>query len=180
MVTFRRNAEIRGNRSRDLRGRRRAICQVHFDLQACERSCCTKTVDDVRRELCPRYQYKRLRFRRSATVLELWKVVLDSMRRVYVSSAARQPAAAEPILRNALASAYAPPFRIPAWQVGEAESALGWCLHALGDTREAQRLLQLSQNKLLSDPRPIYRKRATTRFFKNAGNAHAALDHFPY
>jgi tetratricopeptide (TPR) repeat protein len=74
-----------------------------------------------------------------------------------------KPAAAEPILRNALASAYAPPFRIPAWQVGEAENALGRCLHALGDTREAQRLLQLSQNKLAFDPRPIYRKQATAR-----------------
>jgi tetratricopeptide (TPR) repeat protein len=73
-----------------------------------------------------------------------------------------KPAAAEPILRDALASAYAPPFRIPAWQVGEAESALGWCLHALGNTRDAQRLLQLSQNKLVSDPRPIYRKQAST------------------
>ena len=73
-----------------------------------------------------------------------------------------KPAAAEPILRNALASAYAPPFHIPAWQVGEAESALGWCLRALGDTREAQRLLQLSLNKLASDPRPIYRKQAST------------------
>jgi tetratricopeptide (TPR) repeat protein len=74
-----------------------------------------------------------------------------------------KPAAAEPILRHALASAYAPPFRIPAWQVGEAESALGWCLHALGDAREAQRLLQLSQNKLVSDPWPTYRKQANTR-----------------
>ncbi|MBV9301453.1 MAG: serine/threonine protein kinase [Acidobacteriaceae bacterium] len=73
-----------------------------------------------------------------------------------------KPDAAEPILRNALASAYAPPFRIPAWQVGETESALGWCLHALGDRREAQRLLQLSQNKLVSDPRPIYSKQART------------------
>ncbi|MBV9265764.1 MAG: tetratricopeptide repeat protein [Acidobacteriaceae bacterium] len=76
-------------------------------------------------------------------------------------TAAGKPAAAEPILRHALASAYAPPFRIPAWQVGEAESAFGWCLHALGQTREAQRLLQLSQNKLVSDPRPIYRKQAS-------------------
>jgi eukaryotic-like serine/threonine-protein kinase len=71
-------------------------------------------------------------------------------------------AAAEPILRQALASAYAPPFRIPAWQVGEAESALGWCLSVLGHQQEAQRLLQQSQNKLVSDPRPIYRKQAST------------------
>jgi hypothetical protein len=48
--------------------------------------------------------------------------------------------------------------RIPAWQVGEAEGALGWRLSVLGHRQEAQRLLQQSQNKLVPDPRPIYRK----------------------
>jgi tetratricopeptide (TPR) repeat protein len=71
--------------------------------------------------------------------------------------------AAEPILREALASAYAPPFRIPLWQVGEAESALGWCLAALGRKQEAQRLLEQSQKKLLADPTPILRKQAAVR-----------------
>src|SRR5262249_539408 len=75
-------------------------------------------------------------------------------------TAERKAAEAEPILRAALASAYHPPFQIPVWQVGEAESALGWCMVALGRVEEAQRLLQQSQRKLLTDPRPIFRKQA--------------------
>jgi len=71
-------------------------------------------------------------------------------------------AVAEPILREALASAYAPPFRIPAWQIGEAESALGWCLAALGRTEEARALVWRSRGKLATDPRPIFRKLAAT------------------
>lgn len=67
---------------------------------------------------------------------------------------------AEPILREALVSAYSPPFRIPSWQVGEAEGALGWCLAALGRAQDGQRLLQQSQKKLLADPRPIFRRQA--------------------
>jgi hypothetical protein len=69
-------------------------------------------------------------------------------------------AEAEPLLKEALASAYSPPFRIPAWQVGEAESALGWCLAANGRTQEAARLLAQSRQKLLNDPRPIFRRQA--------------------
>jgi tetratricopeptide (TPR) repeat protein len=69
-------------------------------------------------------------------------------------------AEAEPILREALASAYGPPFRIPAWQVGEAESALGWCLGVLGRAQEATKFLEQSQRKLLNDPRPIFRRQA--------------------
>jgi serine/threonine-protein kinase len=70
---------------------------------------------------------------------------------------------AEPILREALASAYSPPFPIPAWQVGEAESAQGWCLAALGRRQEAQKLLEQSQKKLMADPTPIFRKQAAAR-----------------
>jgi serine/threonine-protein kinase len=69
-------------------------------------------------------------------------------------------ASAEPVLRQALASAYAPPFRTPAWQVGEAESALGWCLARRGRTDEARRFLLQSQEKLATDPRPWFRKQA--------------------
>jgi serine/threonine-protein kinase len=69
-------------------------------------------------------------------------------------------AEAAPVLRQALASVYAPPFRIPAWQVGEAESALGWCLAELGRRQEAMQFLQQSQRKLMNDPRPIFRKQA--------------------
>lgn len=67
-------------------------------------------------------------------------------------------AAAELVLRQALASAYNPPFRIPAWLIGEAESALGRCLLVLGRSQEAQRLLDQSQKKLASDPHATYRK----------------------
>ena len=78
--------------------------------------------------------------------------------------AERKAAAAEPILREALASAYAPPFRIPAWQVGEAESALGWCLAVLGRTDESRTFLWRSREKLATDPRPIFRKLAATHW----------------
>jgi serine/threonine-protein kinase len=67
---------------------------------------------------------------------------------------------AEPILREALASVSAPPFQIPPWQVGEAESALGWCWATLGRTQEARNLLRQCQKKLAADPRPIFRKQA--------------------
>jgi serine/threonine-protein kinase len=70
-------------------------------------------------------------------------------------------ATAEPMLREALESVSAPPFRIPDWQVGEAESALGWCLGSLGRMAEARRLLAQSQKKLANDPRPVFRKQAT-------------------
>jgi serine/threonine-protein kinase len=75
-------------------------------------------------------------------------------------TAAGKASEAEPVLREALAAAYAPPFRIPAWQVGEAESALGGCLAALGRTEEARALVWRSRQKLATDPRPIFRKLA--------------------
>jgi tetratricopeptide (TPR) repeat protein len=77
--------------------------------------------------------------------------------------AEEKAAEAEPILREALASAYAPSFQIPQWEVGEAESAVGWCLSVLGRTREADKLIQQSQHKLTNDPRPAFRKQAATR-----------------
>jgi serine/threonine-protein kinase len=70
---------------------------------------------------------------------------------------------AEPILRRAVAAAYAPPFNIPSWQVGEAESALAWCLDALGHSQEARELARRSKPKLADDPRPIFRKPAGAR-----------------
>jgi tetratricopeptide (TPR) repeat protein len=72
-------------------------------------------------------------------------------------------AAAEPILRQAMAAAYSPPFKIPSWQVGEAESALAWCLDALGHSQEAGELARRSKPKLADDPRPIFRKPAGAR-----------------
>ena len=71
-----------------------------------------------------------------------------------------KPAEAEPLLREALAWANAPLFRIPAWQAGEAESALGWCLAALGRSEEAIKFLRRSKQKLLNDPRPVFRRQA--------------------
>jgi tetratricopeptide (TPR) repeat protein len=68
--------------------------------------------------------------------------------------------ASEPILREAFASVSAPPFQIPVWQVGEAQSALGWSLSTIGRTQEARELLQQSQQKLVNDPRPIFRQQA--------------------
>jgi serine/threonine-protein kinase len=72
--------------------------------------------------------------------------------------------AAEPILRKALASASDPPFQIPMWHVGEAQSALGWSLTMIGRRQEARELLQQSQQKLVNDPRPIFRKQAAAHF----------------
>jgi serine/threonine-protein kinase len=72
-------------------------------------------------------------------------------------------AAAEPVLREALSAAYTPPFKIPSWQVGEAESALAWCLDELGHSQEARELARRSKPRLVDDPRPIFRKPAATR-----------------
>jgi serine/threonine-protein kinase len=71
-----------------------------------------------------------------------------------------RPAVAEPILRQALASAYSPPFRIPAWQVGEAERAFGRCLLALDRKQEAQGLLDQSRKKLAIDRHSVFGGRA--------------------
>ena len=87
-------------------------------------------------------------------------ITTDQVRLGEALTAEGKAPTAEPILREALASAYSPPFRIPTWQVGEAESALGWCLAALGSKQEAHRLLEQSQKKLAADPTPIFRKQA--------------------
>jgi serine/threonine-protein kinase len=88
-------------------------------------------------------------------------VMTSEIRMGEALTAEGKAAEAEPLLREALASAYTPPFRIPVWQVGEAESALGWCLAALGHPKEAIKFLRASQQKLLNDPRPMFRKQAT-------------------
>jgi hypothetical protein len=78
-------------------------------------------------------------------------------------------AEAELIPQNFLASACAPPFRIPARKVGEAESALGWCFECSRPPQEAQRLLRQSQKKPVSDARPIYQKQASAHLKALAG-----------
>lgn len=67
-------------------------------------------------------------------------------------------AEAEPILREALASAQSAPFPLLAWQIAEAESALGTCLVALHRLPEAEPLLKASAPDLEKDPRPAFRR----------------------
>jgi hypothetical protein len=67
---------------------------------------------------------------------------------------------AEPLLRHATQFVRNPPFPLPPWQVGEAESALGWCAGLLGRKFEAVSLLKSAVPKLLSHPRPICRREA--------------------
>jgi tetratricopeptide (TPR) repeat protein len=90
-------------------------------------------------------------------------VIASEVRFGEALTAERKAAAAEPILRQALAAAYSPPFKIPSWQVGEAESALAWCLDQLGHSQEARELARRSTPKLADDPRPVFRKQAGAR-----------------
>jgi len=90
-------------------------------------------------------------------------VIAAEVRFAEALTAEGKAATAEPILRQALAAAYSPPFKIPSWQVGEAESALAWCLDALGHSQEASELARRSKPKLADDPRPIFRKPAGSR-----------------
>jgi serine/threonine-protein kinase len=96
--------------------------------------------------------------------LEYPSVAAVGIRLGEVLTAEGKAAIAEPILRQALASISAPPFPVPAWQVGEAESALGWCLAILGRKQEARKLLRQCQAKLAADPRPVFRKQAAAHF----------------
>jgi serine/threonine-protein kinase len=91
-------------------------------------------------------------------------VAMTEVRLGEALTAAGKAAEGEPILRRAFASTSAPPFQIPVWQAGEAESALGWCLAVRGRTEEAYKLLQSSQPKLMNDPRRIFRKQAAAHF----------------
>jgi tetratricopeptide (TPR) repeat protein len=70
-------------------------------------------------------------------------------------------AEAEPLLQRALEYAQRPPFRLPIWQVGDAEAAFGWCTGALGRTSAAQALLRRAQAKLVNHPRPRHRLEAS-------------------
>jgi eukaryotic-like serine/threonine-protein kinase len=74
---------------------------------------------------------------------------------------------AEPLLRQAVASAGAEPFQLPAWQIAEAGNAYGECLKMLGRAREAEPLLTQSLAALPSDPRPAYRHGPVSQLLKN-------------
>ncbi len=62
-------------------------------------------------------------------------------------------AEAEPLLRDAIQFVRNPPFPLPSWQEGTAESALAWCLDLLGRRHEAETLLQEAKRKLRNHPR---------------------------
>jgi len=72
-------------------------------------------------------------------------------------------AEAEPILQQAVGSAYQAPFPLPVWQVAEAQSALAACLTALGRRTEAENLIHSSQAGLQKHPRPAFRRQAAER-----------------
>ena len=71
--------------------------------------------------------------------------------------------AAEPILRDAAASASSAPFPMPAWQAAEANSALAACWRALGKTKDAESLDRKSESGLALDPRPFFRQPVRVR-----------------
>ena len=74
-----------------------------------------------------------------------------------------ESAQAEPILQQAVGSAYQAPFPLPVWQVAEAQSALGACLTAQGRRTEAETLIHSSQAGLQKHPRPAFRRQASER-----------------
>jgi len=76
----------------------------------------------------------------------------------------------EPLLRNSLQSLKAEPFRVPAWETAEAESALGACMVAVKNP-EGEKLLRESQPDLAADPHPAFRHPANAR---TAPPAHSA------
>lgn len=71
-------------------------------------------------------------------------------------------AEAEPLLRDSLHSLKSEPFRVPVWEIAEAESALGACLAAVKNP-EGEKLLRSSQSDLATDPRPAFRHPASAR-----------------
>jgi tetratricopeptide (TPR) repeat protein len=84
-------------------------------------------------------------------------VIAAEVRMGEVLTAEGKGAEAEPILREALASAQSAPYPLLPWQIAEAQSALGSCLVALGRSAEGEPLLKASQADLQKDPRPAFR-----------------------
>jgi serine/threonine protein kinase len=72
-------------------------------------------------------------------------------------------ATAEPILRDAVASASSAPFPLLAWQTAEADSALAACWMALGMVKDAEPLDRKSESGLALDPRPAFRQPVRVR-----------------
>ena len=67
---------------------------------------------------------------------------------------------ASPILERAMQMAHTPPFPLLAWQVAEAEHAMGACDAALGHSADAEKLLKQSEGPLQQDPQKAVRIRA--------------------
>ncbi len=85
-------------------------------------------------------------------------VIATEVRLGEVLTAEGNATEAEPILREAFASAQSAPFPLLAWQIAEAQSALGICLLALHRAQEAEPLLKASAADLQKDPRPAFRR----------------------
>lgn len=69
---------------------------------------------------------------------------------------------AEPLLREADASAHHPPVHLLSWQVAEADYALGVCLADLGKSSEASELLERSKVGLETEPHVAIRRLAVS------------------
>lgn len=65
---------------------------------------------------------------------------------------------AEPLLREADGVAHHPPVRLLAWQIAEADIALGQCLRALGESSEAATLLERNRLGIEAHPRACIRE----------------------
>ena len=86
-----------------------------------------------------------------------------------------KPQLAETILREAVSSAHHPPFPLLPWQVAEPENALGVCLAKLGQTSEAERLLQNSRASLKSYPEPALRRWMLQQHVANSPSGRATV-----
>jgi serine/threonine-protein kinase len=82
-------------------------------------------------------------------------------------------AEAEPLLKQAMASAEHTPFELPAWQIAEAKNAYGECLKSLGRSAEGDALVRESQAGLESDPRVAFRSGVVGRLLAIAARSGA-------
>ena len=64
---------------------------------------------------------------------------------------------AEPLLKQALNALAHPAFRVPPWQLAEAQAAYGVCLEDMGHHTEGAALIGESRVDLEADPRPVFR-----------------------
>lgn len=88
------------------------------------------------------------------------RILAAQVRLGEVLTQGNKAAVAEPILRDAvqLAHTHQPP--LLAWQIGEAESALGACLASQGKLAEADRFIRTGAEELKKHPEAALRRRA--------------------